>query len=63
MEKITISVDELRQQLGISRTKAYALARSADFPAIKLGGRILIPLAQLEAWIARQAEKAGQEAT
>ena len=44
MEKTTMSVQELSAQMGISLPKAYELVKSPDFPTIKVGTRILIPI-------------------
>lgn len=55
-DRLAISVEEFGQKMNLSRTKAYELSRSEGFPTIKVGGRILIPLAQLEEWTAQQVE-------
>lgn len=55
--KLTLTVDELAAQLGISRPIAYRLAHSDDFPAIVVGKRILIPRAGLEAWLVEQSAR------
>ena len=57
-EKKILSVGELAKYLGISRPKAYDLAHRSDFPTIKLGKRILVPIKQLEAWLEKQTEAA-----
>ena len=48
---IMLSVPQLATALGISRSGAYALVRSAGFPALKIGSRIVIPKDELLAWI------------
>ena len=56
MEKLTISVDELAEQLGISRPLAYELTRREGFPAVRLGERrIVIPLDGLKRWLDLQS--------
>lgn len=35
MDKVTMSVQEMAMQMGISLSKAYALTREADFPTDK----------------------------
>ena len=50
-------VEDLCGLLGVSRPVAYSLANRLDFPAIRLGRRLLIPKSGLEAWLMRQAEK------
>lgn len=34
MDKVTMSVQEMAMQMGISLSKAYALTREADFPIV-----------------------------
>ena len=58
MEKLTVSVKELAAMLGISRPKAYELVRRADFPAVWLGRRVVVPVDGLKQWLSRQT---GQE--
>jgi excisionase family DNA binding protein len=41
--KITLSVDEAAQVLGISRGLTYELVRRGKLPAVRLGRRIVIP--------------------
>jgi excisionase family DNA binding protein len=48
-EPLTMTVDEAAQKLGISRNMAYACARSGQLPVIRLGKRVLVPRAALEA--------------
>ena len=47
----TISVRELARQLGISLPKAYELAKREDFPSIRIGNRILIPVDAFHEWL------------
>jgi len=42
-QRLTISVDEAGQLLGISRGLACALANRGDIPSIRLGRRIVVP--------------------
>ena len=53
-EKLTLSVEEAGELLGVSRQIAYQLAHWADFPILRVGRRILVPRKQLEAWMDRQ---------
>ena len=48
---LMLSVAEVAAVLVISRTDAYELARSSGFPALKIGGRIVIPKDKFLAWI------------
>lgn len=54
MDRITISVNEAAQMLGVSRPTLYALMKDEGFPAFKLGGRRLISRDGLMRWIAAQ---------
>lgn len=43
VQRLTYSVDEAAELLGISRTLAYDAIRKGEIPHIKIGKRILIP--------------------
>lgn len=53
MEKLTMNVKEMAQVLGISLPKAYDLANREDFPALRLGRRIVIPKAEFKEWLSK----------
>lgn len=53
---LTLTVPEVGRVLGISRAKAYDLARSEGFPSMRIGTRILVPRNKLIRWIDEQAE-------
>ena len=55
MERLTVTVPEMAQMLGIGRIKAYELANIKGFPAIRLGKRIVVPVDQLKKWLAERA--------
>ena len=57
MEKTTMSVQELAAQMGISLPKAYELVKETDFPTIRVGTRILIPVAAYREWLIRNSVK------
>lgn len=46
-----ITVDELSQVLKISKSKSYELVKRDNFPKLKLGKRILIPIEPLKDWL------------
>lgn len=51
-ERATITVDETAALLSISRASAYAAARTGDqFPVLKIGRRLLVPVPALLAWL------------
>jgi excisionase family DNA binding protein len=47
-ERRTMTVPEAAKVLGIGRSNAYAAARNGDIPTIKIGKRMLVPVAALE---------------
>lgn len=48
MDKQTLTVTEAAHILGIGRSAAYEAARSGQIPTIRIGKRIIVPLAALE---------------
>ena len=42
MERLTYTVNEVAELLGISRTSAYECVRRGEIPAIELGRRLVI---------------------
>lgn len=55
-EKLAYSVVEVAQVLGISRPKVYDLLHRDDFPAFKIGGRVLVSVEGLRKWVAAQID-------
>lgn len=55
-----LSVKELASYLGVSKTVAYRLVHRDDFPVLHLGKRLLIPVADLTAWISNEANHSGK---
>ncbi len=53
--KMCYSVQEMAAVLGIGKNKAYNLINRADFPAVKLDGRYIIPVDALRRWLNEQA--------
>lgn len=55
-QPLTITVEEAAHLLGVGRGTAYGLARCGELPgAIRLGGRIVVSRAKLEAAINGEA--------
>lgn len=52
-----LSIEDLCDYLGISRTTAYELVKQDDFPAFKLGSSWKIPAPQFKQWIRDTAGK------
>ena len=55
MERTTLSVQELSAQMGISLPKAYELVKTPDFPTLRIGTRILIPIDAYKEWLMKQS--------
>ena len=49
--RMCMTVPEVAEAMGISRPTAYTLANREDFPAIRLGKRIVIPREAFETWL------------
>ena len=52
MEKY-ISVSEMMELLGISRSAAYNLIKIPGFPVSRIGARVIIRESALHEWLAR----------
>jgi excisionase family DNA binding protein len=50
-ERAVYTVVEVAQLLSLSRGTAYALVRDGTIPALRLGGRWIIPRARFHAWL------------
>lgn len=58
MEKLTLTVPDIQQALGVSKNTAYELVNRADFPKLRVGKRILIPRDAFIRWLEAQTENA-----
>ncbi len=55
---LTMTVSEMMKAIPVSRTKAYELVHSKDFyPAVFIGGKILINREALMRWLDNGGEK------
>ena len=52
-DKRALSVAEMAETLGISRTTAYELVNREDFPSMRIGQRIIVPVDALDRWLDR----------
>lgn len=52
--RMTMSIEEMGKELGISRTTAYDLAQQPGFPSFTIGRRVLISRNGLMKWIENQ---------
>lgn len=51
MERLTLTVSEAAQVIGVCRAKAYELAHSEGFPTLRCGRKLLVSKQGLEKWI------------
>ena len=55
--QLTYSAAEVAEQLGISVSKVYQLAKIKGFPTVKMGKRMRFSKKGLETWVEDQAQK------
>jgi excisionase family DNA binding protein len=48
MERLTLTVPEIAEALGVSRMSAYAAVRAGVIPSIRIGRRVLVPRLALD---------------
>ena len=54
---MTMTVEEMADELHISRPTAYELVKRSSFPAFRIGNRILVNRKGLQVWIDGECEK------
>lgn len=54
---VVLNMREVANVLGISENSSYELCKKEDFPAFRIGNRILIKRDALVEWIDNQAGK------
>lgn len=54
-DRATLRIEEAAEILNIGRFAAYAAAKSGDLPTIRMGRRILVPVARLRALLGADA--------
>ncbi len=57
--KQTLKIEEVAQILGIGRQTAYSLANSGQLPTLRLGRRLVVPIAALERMLAEAGQAEG----
>ena len=50
-ERLTMTVPECAQLLGVGRNNCYERAKAGEIPSIRVGKRLLIPRAALQKWL------------
>ena len=56
--RLTMSINEAAERLGICRNAAYEAARRGDIPVIRIGKRFLVPVAAFERLLSGDGEAA-----
>jgi excisionase family DNA binding protein len=50
---VAVSVIEAARRMSIGRSKTWELIRAGDLPAVRIGGRTLVRVADVDAFLAR----------
>lgn len=61
MEKLTYTVKELAELLGIGLNRAYDMTNIKGFPVIKIGSRKLVPKVALDQWLLNAGKEGAEE--
>lgn len=56
-KRMTLTIEEAAEELGISRGKGYDAAKSGEIPTIKIGRRLLVPRVALDRLLDQPARK------
>lgn len=56
-QKLTLSVTEAANLIGVSRTTMYHLVKMKGFPTVQIGNRVLVSVKGLEKWVDEQAQR------
>jgi excisionase family DNA binding protein len=59
-QRKTCTIGEAGEMLGIGRAASYEAARRGDIPTLKIGRRIVVPLAALERLLTGDARSVRQ---
>ena len=46
-----LNADMLAKVLGVAKSTAYELMHEKDFPALKIGNRLLVPKEKFRLWV------------
>lgn len=57
MERLTLTVEETAEALGISRSTAYEAVRRGELPTIRIGRRYVVPRLALERMLSQAADQ------
>lgn len=54
--RLAITVEEAARAVGIGRSKAYELCATGEWPTIRIGRAVRVPLDGLKQWVAEHAQ-------
>ena len=54
--RLALSVPETAKALGIGRTLCFRLIRDGEIPVVKIHGRTVVPITEIETFLARGAK-------
>ncbi len=52
-----LNAETLAKVLGVSVSSSYELMHEKDFPAIRIGSRMVVPKGKLQLWIVAKTRK------
>ena len=55
-QRLALRVEEAARSVGIGRSKAYGMVASGEWPAIRIGRCVRVPVAGLRAWLEAQVQ-------
>ena len=53
-DKVTLSVEETAEALGVSYSLAYRRIKAGDIPSRRVGHRIVVPVSRFKKWLAEE---------
>lgn len=62
MSKITLTVNETAELLGVSTTTIYTMAREGQIPHVRVRGRILFHRDTIEKWLRGELQPLANQA-
>lgn len=57
MEKLTYTVKEAADLIGVSLPKMYETVKIEGFPVVRFGRKIVIPKIEFKEWLSREATR------
>lgn len=56
-----LNADVVAKILGVAKSTAYELMHEKDFPALKIGNRLIVPKEKFKQWVEAKTNKIGDE--